>query len=333
MIQAKEFDDYTIGEMKSILEEVKNNPNGHSYSPELIEKIGSVLDEASKEFEETIAHKVAKGINSAMSKLNSQISFIDNSPYGKLTKRTSFLNSKLEFHDKLKRLFQENPLIKLSRDLDNLSISFTEALGEYHDSFTQLSERGWYVSPQIFDEVSISKIPSYFKPENNSLFEELIVSEVEKNLPTIIENCQVSFEKRSSVFEDIKKLFEDGHYRAVVLMCYTQADGISKDTLGVSFFDKDSGQEYKLRLYLKLKVLEINHSDSIIQQLDIPSNEITAYSKDSMFQDPEKRVKTFNRHLIIHGHSTDYGTKLNAVRAICLLDFLQFIFTEAVEIE
>ena len=51
-------------------------------------------------------------------------------------------------------------------------------------------------------------------------------------------------------------------------------------------------------------------------QLDI-KNEMTKNSD----QVTDKN-SSFNRHVVIHGNSKIYGTKINAIRSILLLDFI-----------
>jgi hypothetical protein len=59
-----------------------------------------------------------------------------------------------------------------------------------------------------------------------------------------------------------------------------------------------------------------------VKQLSINENEITMYSKNEKFKDLASRTTSYNRHLIMHGHSFNYGCKKNALRAILLLDFI-----------
>lgn len=117
-------------------------------------------------------------------------------------------------------------------------------------------------------------------------------------------------------------------------LAYTQADGICNDIFGNGFFDTSKdGNDFQLTTWNKLKGMEFNHSISVVEQLEIRNNEISAYTKEGRYLDPEVRRTSFNRHLVLHGHSKEFGTRENALRAICLLDFLHFIITEAVEID
>jgi len=62
--------------------------------------------------------------------------------------------------------------------------------------------------------------------------------------------------------------------------------------------------------------------NSISSQFLKKRNELTRHydKKDLSFS-----KNSYNRHLVIHGHSIDYGTKINAVRALLLLDFTIYL--------
>lgn len=55
--------------------------------------------------------------------------------------------------------------------------------------------------------------------------------------------------------------------------------------------------------------------------------EINGNSKDYIVPDRSSN----NRHLVLHGHSYNYGNKKNAIKAILLLDFMnELVFWEKV---
>jgi hypothetical protein len=71
--------------------------------------------------------------------------------------------------------------------------------------------------------------------------------------------------------------------------------------------------------------LALNPNESfagkIAGQLKEPRNEISRYVKDEI-KNRTFKLDSFNRHLVLHGHSIHYGTQKNAIRAILLLDFV-----------
>ncbi len=327
-------ENYTVKDMMRILSEARKNPDNHGYPPELVQKFEKLEKEWTSDLEKSPMMQIAKGLDRITKAFNNRNPFLEaleNSPQAQWAKRMEHFNSRFSVIDKLQRGIPESPLTKYARQMDDLAKNLPIAMGIFYDKLTLLSEQGWYVSPRPFDDISLGKIPYYLKAENAIEFEEIIVAEIEKVLPNLIEDCQNSFPNRADIFDEIHRLYNDGYYRSVVTMCYIQADGISNDIFQVGFFDKDKNDGYKLKTFTALRRMDFNHSIGIIRQLEIPTNEITANSQSAYLQEESKKRSSFNRHLVLHGHSTNYGTKLNAVRAICVLDFLHYL-SEAVAI-
>lgn len=234
---------------------------------------------------------------------------------------------------------------KFVSQLKSYNEYISKLYGQVLNDFTKFSKMGWYLSNRFIEDLPIQEVYKVFNDVNRVNLENLIISETEKMMIRIISDCSDRFSNRKHFFTEIKKAYQLEMYNSVVLLCYTQADGICNEILKNGFFDKElkesklkrkkkkSPQDFHLSAYKKISNFEWNHSISVIEQLGIAENEITAYLKGMIKTDPELTKKSFNRHLVVHGHSLHYGTKLNAVRGLCLLDFLHFIFTEAVEID
>lgn len=328
-------DGYTGKEISNILKEVKQNPTGHKYPPELISKFQAFENSALKHLERSPIFQLEKSMQGINAKLGVNNAFrftTEQSPYFQIARKMEQTIARLTYEDPFKKIMEESPYFKMAQNLERITKSLPSLYGEIYDDFSFLSEEGWYLSPRIFDQISFSELHKNFRTKDIVELERLILKEGEKLISEIIKNCISGFENRMDIFIEIQSLFDHGFYRSVVALCYTQADGICNDTWEVGFFDKDKHQDWKLKTYLKFKQLGLKYPSSVMSQLDIQGNEITANSKGAMFQDNDKKKTSFNRHLILHGHSINYGTKENAIRAICLLDFLHFITQEAVEV-
>ncbi|NOQ75254.1 MAG: hypothetical protein GQ574_24795 [Crocinitomix sp.] len=201
--------------------------------------------------------------------------------------------------------------------------SFTESIS--HPVIAKLqkaSEKGWYVSPNVFSRIPMSELEELLSQSSLDEFEVMLMENSEKNVKNALKRCSESFPENKSVFNEIKQLIENGFYRASIIMAYSMADSMCNTKWGFGFFDRCNG---KPKLYDKLEDMEKNISSLIKDQLGIKKNEITRNSKDASLKDHIKRKQSFNRHLIVHGHSLEYGTKKNAVRAVYLLDFIEYL--------
>jgi hypothetical protein len=200
-------------------------------------------------------------------------------------------------------------------------------------SLLSFSEKGWHISPFALRNLTLSKLSYLLSQEDYSDLEDLILNDSNKIVKTTIEEATTLFPLRKSILEEIKICYEKELYFAVINLCYSQVDGICKETWHIGFFDKDKNDDYKLQISKKLNQHETGIANIIAKQLEYKENEITIYSEDFKKKHPKLVFKSINRHLILHGHSYNYGSKINAMRAILLIDFILYFVKEKNRIE
>lgn len=209
----------------------------------------------------------------------------------------------------------------LKQNLDaTLKISLNE--------LKHIVENGWYISYKVFEHLTFEKLHFFNKKVNVNEFENYIISSFDKRINEIIKNLIISFPERTHVFNEIKQLYKKEYYHSLITLCYSQADGISNNIFGIGFFDVDSKNKYNLKLPNNLKFDENSVIAIISKQLNLPKNEITRFTKDGSFT-KEAKISSFNRHFIMHGHSYNYGNKKNAIRAILLLEFIEWLANQS----
>ena len=198
------------------------------------------------------------------------------------------------------------------------------------ESLKRASEKGWYISPNIIDRYFMDELRDMLEEDSLESFEKRIIKDSKEKIPEVLKNCSKTFPNRRHIFQELQNLYKRKQYHSLIALAYAQADGISNEIWGHGFFDKDEVEKdlYELKVYRKYKDLDVGVASIIKNQLGININEITQYSGHVDFKEPEKRFSSFNRHLVIHGHSTNYGSQINAIRAIYLLDFIEYFHTD-----
>lgn len=193
------------------------------------------------------------------------------------------------------------------------------------------SARGWYISPNIVNSYPMGELTEHLNPKKFNVFEKRIINEADSLVPNIIHECSTQFPHRKQIFKELKQLYSSKCYYSLIALAYAQADGICNEIWGVGFFDRekfDNKQNNKIRKLKVLKAVEgtdASISAIIASQLEIQQNEITQSSFDPILNEPSRKIKSFNRHFIQHGHSIEYGSKVNAIRSIYLLDFIIYL--------
>jgi hypothetical protein len=191
-----------------------------------------------------------------------------------------------------------------------------------------VSESGWYLPIWFIDSLKVKDLDSLFV--NNPIeFEKLVAELFEENL---VETIQVrlleQFPKRSPAIVSVVSSHLRKDYFAAIPLALTLADGFCKDSffvirgekkVPIGFFDLDKPKNSASTQKLKsaFAVEETSIFSLLTNQLaDDDRNRHLVHEQNT------KRPSQLNRHAIIHGESFDYGTYINSVKAILLLNFI-----------
>ncbi len=203
-------------------------------------------------------------------------------------------------------------------------------------NFKLLVSRDWYISTRVIDNLEISNITEVFeftKKSNLDKFEQYIISSFDSRKEDVFSYLNETLKNREHIIKEIDKLYTANLFFGLIPLCFNQADGISNENWGVGFFDSEGKKE---NYDLKIKKLDTRKkliSKSISSQLAQPKNELTRSSSDAKYNDVKIKECSINRHLIIHGHSVYYGNKVNAIKAILLLEFICDLINESFELK
>jgi len=231
---------------------------------------------------------------------------VNRNPLTNFSNQPSFVRM-LENHNNQKKV--NEGVKKFKKGLGNLKL---------------LVDLDWYVSTKVLDGYELNTISELSKATNKNniqQIEEYIIASFDERKIKIFDYLRKTFPSRINLLEEIENLYKSNYYSALIILCYSQADGICMDQWKIGFFDSDKKNGYKLKIK-KLKTRKKQFSRSISNQLRQNKNEITRSSFNSKYNDQSNVIKSFNRHLVMHGHSIEYGTKTNAIRAILLLEFI-----------
>lgn len=222
---------------------------------------------------------------------------------------------------------QEN-LNKISSTIENGFRAFAETLRIIAEptfrALFRASEFGWYLSPEAIRKYPISQLAELLNQDDLSELEKSILNDADNLAKTIIEKTITIFPDRKNVLLEILDCYKNKLYFATINLSYSQTDGICKELWGFGFFDKTEKPEYKLKTHVEFQNYQDGLATIISEQLSTKSNEVTMHSDTFKMNFPDKIKSSFNRHLVQHGHSVNYGNQTNAIRAILLIDFLMY---------
>ncbi len=205
---------------------------------------------------------------------------------------------------------------KLTESFQILADSISKSFKSLENKNPWFIENDWYLSEKWWGDYLIEET---FTSNPLKLEKELIIRFDKELKPTKEELINYN-PKRKQIIEEIFKLYKQRCYHGVVSLSYSQTDGICKEKFKIPFWggfkntDKKTNsqrliEELPQEYFIGFNNLRLNHRG----EMNLKSEEIFESNTIS---------KTNNRHHVLHGSSYMYGTKINAVKSILLMDYI-----------
>lgn len=189
------------------------------------------------------------------------------------------------------------------------------------DYLLLIAQNGWFM--ELDCEMKFpSEIAIDFKDNKSENANEKLINYYTENLSRIFSELSSRHINRKEIFEQILSTFQRCEYYTVIPCILSQVDGICFDFTKKKFFIKEKGNKYLSQISSELE-------KSV-------SNFLSIYLSPLKNQTPimvqEKQISEFpcklNRHEILHGINTDYGTKENSLKVISLLKYISDLLME-----
>ena len=187
-----------------------------------------------------------------------------------------------------------------------------ELLKDYTENIPRdlllIAHYGWFI------EIDDMNLPN----EAN----EILVNYYKSNLDRIFEELIDRHDNRKEIFIQILNSFKSENYNVLIPCALSQVDGICFDFTKKKFFIKE-----KATNFLPQVTSELEKSAGYFTDLYL-----TPIQNKTPIMAQEKDIIEFpchlNRHEILHGISTDYGTEINSLKVISLLKYLSDLLCE-----
>ena len=202
----------------------------------------------------------------------------------------------------------------------------------------ELSDRGWFIyilEGNFIDLPSkINRLIGKSSDEQDKFLENYIRIKADDFKRKFIE----TYPNRVNQIEDAFYTHHAGKYYSSIPTFILLAEGIGRDLLpnNLGIFEKHSHRSKKIKSGLP-KTDDLFDNFSFINKLEevifTPlriKTEITEKT-DKYITAEDKKI--FNRHLILHGFSNNYGTEINSLKAIALAYFVHEAISHYLERE
>jgi hypothetical protein len=220
------------------------------------------------------------------------------------------------------REFEANLNSFIRTALPGLVEEFQKLPKRTQDALLALGTRGWYLDL----EMTLPGLWSLEKAitEGNSDEAELALAEYfRENTRHIEEDLINLFPHRARILSSAFSAHSRGEYELSVPVFLAQADGICHELIGLQLFRKSRKRRNVPATAEYVDTL----ADDTFQAAMLYPLSVTLPISASEHERGDAFVG-LNRHQVLHGESTRYGTEMNSLKAISLLNYVAHILKD-----
>ncbi|MEX2484716.1 MAG: hypothetical protein WED10_09155 [Brumimicrobium sp.] len=191
-----------------------------------------------------------------------------------------------------------------------------------------LAGYGWYLD--FGTDVGLPlELGAKLKDEKIEEVDSYLVNYYSNALDKIFNTLQEKHSKRKSIFKQILQSHKSGNYFLSIPAMFSQIDGICMDMTKKKFFMKN-----------KNKKDEYQHKSELIHALGNDFSEILKAFLYPIYCDTPAIAHVsilhefpvqLNRHAIMHGEDTEYGSEVNSLKCISLLKYISDMLVNVFE--
>ena len=123
------------------------------------------------------------------------------------------------------------------------------------------------------------------------------------------------------------KAHREGRFELSIPVLLAQTDGVCVDIAEGAFFMSEKGRKKGDRRPKTAAYVKRFESDVLWSALLSPLGQ--ALPINFTFDERGEDFKGLNRHLVMHGESNDYGTRINGLKCISLLSYATWVLRDS----
>jgi hypothetical protein len=177
--------------------------------------------------------------------------------------------------------------------------------------FEGLLDYSWFFDPEM-DTEAFFALAALIDGKEEGAINQTMIEHFRGRLDAIESDLCAKQEKRTPILTKAFKAHREQHYALAIPVLLAQADGVSRDLIGVEYF-----VALKYRDRVEALVQEVA-GDFFLEAALRALLPVGAMRMPSS----KKKDGSFNRHAIIHGVDVDYDNELNSLKAVSLLNFM-----------
>lgn len=186
--------------------------------------------------------------------------------------------------------------------------------GKVKDAANALGLLGWYFDMKLPPN-TLFLLHQAITEGNQSFVDDALSQYFEKHFSRIERNIVRKFPNRKKIIKSAFRAHGRKEYELSIPVLFAQTDGICLELFGKQLFLKN-GKDPQTAVYVRQMVTN-TFLQAILQpiSIDLP----ISWNKEKR---KSEDYAGLNRHEVLHGESTCYGTKENSLKAISLINFI-----------
>jgi hypothetical protein len=212
----------------------------------------------------------------------------------------------------------------LGRPMSSVMTAMQDAAAVFCAQFpklqAELTQRAWFVSAETPVTV-LRACEEAFADRNVSVVDESMAEFTDSRVDVVAEVAVRYFPARKLAVDSAFGAHRRGEYWCSIPLLLSQADGLCRDMLNAQLYSKTDRNRRQLDTALR----PLSDQDTLAILLNALR---ISGPLNASFSEMTQYPGMLNRHEVFHGSSTVFGTRLNSLKSISLIDFLMTVVWE-----
>ena len=222
-----------------------------------------------------------------------------------------------KLHESARQIHKQfSPIIEQQKKLQEKI--FIELPLKTRNAVLEMGNHGWFLDLEMIPS-EILELKDAFIAGDDKEAGSTLVEHFKGRLSEIEKSIIDKFPHRKKILMAAFSAHKRREYELSIPVLLAQADGICYDVIKMDLFRKHN-KKPKTANYVKQYVSGTLHEaflQSLAQRLPISASE---HERDDDFNE-------LNRHMVLHGESLDYGTEVNSLKTISLINYVSWVLT------
>jgi len=208
---------------------------------------------------------------------------------------------------------------KFRRDNETIATWFKNVISGY------LAQRGWFVAGSLYTS-QYQALKDAIKKNNEAEIEDFMVQHVRSITKDTASAAYAKWPRRQAILADAFDAHSKKLYTLSVPVMLAQADGMAFDIFGAYLFTKKGKIGNKVKAMIEGKFKQRPLAKSFLELLIKASGLRLSTEKLNKSKAEGLSESPLNRHGVLHGIDCDYPKECNSLRAIALINFLNWVY-------